>query len=66
MAEKKESKSAKESVMVVVKIVLGVVFVVIGLWAIIGWWDNVIGLVKGSLGIIILLAGAICFAIAKE
>ena len=64
MAE--EKKSAKENLMTVLKIILGLVLVSVGIWAIVCWRWDVLALIKGSIGIIILLAGIICFAIAKE
>ena len=64
MAE--EKKSVKGGIMTALKIVLGVVLVIIGIWAIISWRWDVLALIRGSIGVIILLAGAICFAIAKE
>ncbi|MEA3328258.1 MAG: hypothetical protein U9Q08_00735 [Candidatus Omnitrophota bacterium] len=64
MAE--EKKSAKKTTAMLLKIVLGVVLVVFGLAAIITWRQDVLSLIKGTLGIVIVLGGIICFAIAKE
>ena len=64
MAE--EKKSVKGGIMTALKIALGIVLVVIGIWAIICWRWDVLSLIRGSIGVIILLAGVICFAIAKE
>ncbi len=64
MAE--ERKSAKEKLMTVLKIILGLVLVGAGVWAIVCWRCDVLALIRGSIGIIIVLAGIICFAIAKE
>ena len=64
MAE--EKKSAKGGIMTALKIALGVILLIIGILAIICWRWDVLALIRGSIGVIILLAGAICFAIAKE
>jgi len=64
MAE--EKKSVKGGIMTALKIVLGIVLVIIGIWAIVCWRWDVLALIRGSIGVIILLAGVICFAIAKE
>ena len=64
MAE--EKKSAKGGIMTALKIALGVILLIIGILAIYYWRWDVLALIRGSIGVIILLAGAICFAIAKE
>jgi uncharacterized membrane protein YkgB len=66
MAEEKEKRSAKQNLMMALKIILGIVLVVLGLWAIIYWRQDVLTLIKGGIGIVIVLSGIICFAIAKE
>ena len=64
MAE--EKKSAKGATAMILKIILGIVLVVLGLGAIITWRQDVLSLIKGTLGVVIVLGGIICFAIAKE
>lgn len=49
-----------------IKVLLGFVFLVLGAWAIIAWWQELTVLVKGSIGIFLVFASVICFAIAKE
>lgn len=66
MAEEKEKKSAKEVASKILKVILGAVFVVAGIALIIICWGDVWTLIKGSIGVVLLLAGVICFAIAKE
>jgi hypothetical protein len=48
------------------KVILGLVFLVLGVMAIIRWWDWIVLLIKGCLGPFLLLAGIITLAIAKE
>ncbi len=61
-AEKKSSEVLKTTL----KYILGIVLVGLGIWAVIGWWQFVWQLIKGCLGIFLILAGAITIAIAKE
>lgn len=60
--EKKSSVFAKSSF----KVIIGVVLVIIGLAAIISWWPNLLVLLKGCIGLLLIAAGAITIAIAKE
>ena len=48
------------------KVLIGVVLIVLGLWAVIGWWPYLLGLIRGCLGLLLIMAGAITVAIAKE
>ena len=63
--EKTEAKCAC-SPKGLVKIVLGVVLIILGLWAVIGWWQSLLMVIRGGIGLLLLLAGAITIAIAKE
>lgn len=49
-----------------VKILLGVVLILLGLAAIYYWrWDLLV-LIKGSIGLVLILAGVIAFAVAGD
>lgn len=48
------------------KVILGLVFLVLGVWALIGWFDSLKIVFKGCFGIFLILAGVITLAIAKE
>ena len=65
-AEVKEEKSSSENSKMVLKIILGVILVILGIWAVIGWWSSLVTVFKGCIGLFLLMAGAITFAIAKE
>ncbi|MBS3095324.1 hypothetical protein J4231_01470 [Candidatus Woesearchaeota archaeon] len=39
------------------KVILGLIFVLIGILGILRWWNQLIEIIKGSVGIAILLAG---------
>jgi hypothetical protein len=48
------------------KVILGLVFLGLGVFAIINWWGNLLLVVKGCIGLFLILAGIITLAIAKE
>ena len=63
--EKTEAKCAC-SPKGLMKIILGVVLILLGLAAVIGWWASLWILIKGAIGLFLIMAGAITIAIAKE
>ncbi len=48
------------------KIILGIIFIILGLFALIRWWPSLVTLIKGFIGLFLILAGAITLAVAKE
>jgi len=48
------------------KVIIGILLIIIGLAAIISWWPNLLALLKGCIGLVLIMAGAIAIAIAKE
>ncbi len=64
--EKKEKKSAKQIAMKGLKVILGLVLLVGGIALIYVWRGDVLNLIKGAIGVIVLLAGVVSLAIAKE
>ena len=70
MAEevKKEEKAekVKKIISTLFKVLLGIVFLVLGVAAILRWWKALLLLIKGSIGLFLILAGIITLAIAKE
>jgi len=70
MAEelKQEEKKAQGNRVMptILKVVLGIGFLILGVLAILRWrWDLLI-LIKGCIGLFLVLAGIITLAIAKE
>jgi uncharacterized membrane protein len=65
---KQEEKKAdtKKAISTILKIVLGLVFLVLGIWAIIAWWKDLLLVIRGCIGLFLVLAAIITFAIAKE
>ena len=50
----------------ILKVILGLVFLALGVWAIVAWWRELILVIKGCIGPFLILAGIITLAIAKE
>jgi uncharacterized membrane protein len=63
-----ESKccDSKKMLSMLVKVVLGLVFLILGGLAIYKFWPELLTIVKGCVGLFLLLAGVITLAIAKE
>ncbi|MFH0762906.1 MAG: hypothetical protein V1925_03325 [Candidatus Omnitrophota bacterium] len=51
---------------VMLKVVLGLALLILGAWAILAWWPEFLAVVKGCIGLFLLLAAAIILVIAKE
>jgi uncharacterized membrane protein len=70
MAEevKQEEKKcdAKKIFSTILKVILGLVFLALGIGAVMGWWKELVLVIKGCLGLFLILAGIITLAIAKE
>ena len=50
----------------VFKVVLGLAFLTLGVLAIMKWWGDLLAVVRGCIGLFLILAGIITLAIAKE
>jgi fatty acid desaturase len=70
MAEevKQEQKKAEASkaMSTILKVILGLAFLALGILAILKWWPDLLTIVKGCIGLFLVLAGIITLAIAKE
>ena len=65
--KKEEAKSdSKKTVSMIFKVILGLVFLGVGVLAIMRWNVHLINLVKGGIGLFFILVGIITLAIAKE
>lgn len=56
----------KKAFWIAFKVILGLVFLVLGAVAILRWWVNLLIVIKGCIGLFFILAGIITLAIAKE
>ncbi|MDD4954689.1 MAG: hypothetical protein PHP17_01430 [Candidatus Omnitrophica bacterium] len=61
-----EVKKSPDATKMIGKIILGIVFILIGLVALIRWWPHLWSLIRGCIGLFFILAGVITIAIAKE
>jgi hypothetical protein len=64
MAE--EQKKGGAGIKAILKIILGFIFIALGVWAVVVWRKDLLVVIKGCIGLFAILAGAITIAIAKE
>ncbi len=50
----------------IIKVILGLVFIALGAWTIALWWGDLLTLVRGGLGLVLILAGLIAFALVAD
>jgi len=65
-AEDKKCCSPKKTLMTLLKVLLGFVFLVLGGWATLTFWQPLLLMVKGCIGLFLILIGVIILAVAKE
>lgn len=46
-----------------IKIIVGIVLICLGIYTIFIWWNDVLTLIRGGIGLILILAGLIAFAV---
>ena len=56
----------KKIIAVLLKVILGLIFLGLGAWAALRWWNFLLMMLKGSAGLLLFLAGVIVLALAKE
>ena len=65
-AKPKRGVGMAKFLIVLLKVILGLIFLGLGAWAILKWWDFLLVILKGSAGLLLLLAGVITLVLAKE
>jgi uncharacterized membrane protein len=66
-AKQEEKKVEVNKIMsTIFKVILGLVFLVLGALAILRWWTLLLVIIKGCIGLFLILAGVITLAIARE
>lgn len=55
-----------EDMATLLKVILGLVLLGLGAWAVYAWFGSLATVVKGCIGLFLILAGLITLAIAKE
>ena len=66
LKQEEKKADAKKTISTILKIILGLVFLVLGIWAIVAWWSDLLLVIRGCIGLFLVLAAIITFAIAKE
>ncbi|MDO8661808.1 MAG: hypothetical protein Q7K98_01120 [Candidatus Omnitrophota bacterium] len=66
MAEETKNLDAKKGLAAFFKVILGLIFLILGGAAILSWWGFLLMIIKGCIGLFLVLAGIITLAIAKE
>lgn len=64
--QEEKKADAKKAISTILKVILGLVFLVLGIWAIVAWWADLLMVIRGCIGLFLVLAAIITFAIAKE
>ncbi len=62
----KKGCDPKKTLTTLFKVVLGLVFLVLGGLAILKFWGALLVIIQGGIGLFLILAGVITLAIAKE
>jgi hypothetical protein len=50
----------------ILKVIIGLVLVGLGLWTIFLWWPDLLVLIRGGIGLVLILAGLIAFALVAD
>lgn len=66
MAQENEEVKKGNVFQTLLKVLIGLVFIAIGVYLIIIWKDDIFILLKGCAGLFLVMTGAITLAIAKE
>jgi hypothetical protein len=66
LKQEEKKADAKKTISTILKIILGLAFLVLGIWAIVAWWSDLLLVIRGCIGLFLVLAAIITFAIAKE
>ncbi len=61
-----EKKGGVQATKTVLKVILGIILLAVGVWLVWLWKWEVLAVIKGFLGMVVILAGVIFLAIAKE
>jgi len=50
----------------VLKVLIGIVLIVLGAWTIYIWWADLLTLIRGGIGLFLILAGLVAFALVAD
>ncbi len=60
------SEGRKNIASTMLKVVLGLALLILGVWAILGWWSDLLVVARGCIGLFLVLTATIVLVIAKE
>ena len=66
MADEEKKMDGKKLLTTLIKVVVGLGLLALGVISILRWWPELVEIIKGCLGLFLILAGIITLAIAKE
>jgi multidrug transporter EmrE-like cation transporter len=66
LKQEEKKTDAKKMISTAFKVLLGAAFVILGVLAVMRWWFQLLAVIKGCIGLFLILAGIITLAIAKE
>ena len=66
MAEEAKKIDVKKLFWTLFKVILGLAFLILGIWAIVAWKEDLLMVIRGCLGLFLFLAGVVTLAVAKE
>lgn len=49
-----------------IKILIGLVFVGVGAWTIYLWWPDLLTIIRGGIGLVLIMIGLIVFALVAD
>jgi uncharacterized membrane protein len=64
--QEEKKPDAKKLISTIFKVILGLAFLVLGVLAVLRWWPHLWTIIRGCVGLFLILAGIITLAIAKE
>lgn len=50
----------------VIKVLIGLILIALGAWTIYLWWGDLLALVRGGIGLFLILCGLIAFALVAD
>jgi uncharacterized membrane protein HdeD (DUF308 family) len=66
LKQEEKAQQAKNAFGTIFKVILGLAFLVLGVFAVIRWFESLKIVFTGCIGLFLILAGIITLAIAKE
>ncbi len=66
LKQEEQKTDVKKIASTIFKVILGLVFLALGVLAIMAWWKDLLLVIRGCIGLFLILAGVITLAIAKE